>query len=59
MNGTTEYCCDYYRTMHTPSVLRELDSRALWIAHTEGRTEVTPLDRIRAERELRLAATES
>ena len=37
----------------------ELDERALWIAHSEGRTEITQLDRIRAERELRLAATES
>jgi hypothetical protein len=45
--------------VHTSLVLAELDKRALWIAHSEGRTEVTQLDRIRAERELRLAATES
>jgi len=45
--------------MHTPTVLHDLEKRALWIAHSEGRTEVTQLDRIRAERELRLAATES
>lgn len=37
----------------------ELEKRALWIAHSEGRSEVTQLDRIRAERELRLSATES
>jgi hypothetical protein len=59
MNETSEYPCENYPTVHTPSALRELETRALWIAHTEGRTEVTPLDRIRAERELRLAATES
>jgi hypothetical protein len=39
--------------------LEELDHRALWIAHSEGREKVTQLDRIRAERELRMAATES
>ena len=42
-----------------PHVREELDKRALWIAHSEGRTEVTQLDRIRAGRELRLAATEA
>ena len=42
-----------------PQVREELNNRALWIAHSEGRTEVTQLDRIRAGRELRLAATES
>jgi hypothetical protein len=44
---------------HHPHVREELEQRALWIAHSEGRSEVTPLDRIRAEREVRLAATES
>jgi hypothetical protein len=48
-----------HATVHTPRVLQELDHRALWIAHSEGREQVTQLDRIRAERELRLAATES
>jgi hypothetical protein len=44
----------------TPSRGRhDLEKRALWIAHSEGRTEITQLDRIRAERELRLSATES
>ncbi|HEX4138779.1 MAG TPA: hypothetical protein VHY09_00410 [Candidatus Methylacidiphilales bacterium] len=44
---------------HHPRVREDLEKRALWIAHSEGRTEITQLDRIRAERELRLAATES
>ncbi len=47
-----------YPTEH-PHLREKLDKRALWIAHSEGRTEVTQLDRIRAERELRLAVTES
>ena len=37
----------------------DLEKRALWIAHSEGRSEVTQLDRIRAEREVRFSATES
>ncbi len=37
----------------------EIDERAQWIARQEGRMEITQLDRIRAERELRLAPTES
>jgi hypothetical protein len=59
MQDTPGYPYEHATLVHTPRVLEELDHRALWIAHSEGRTDVTQLDRIRAERELRLAATES
>ena len=59
MDDAPGYPYEHATFVHTPHVLEELDHRALWIAHSEGRTEVTQLDRIRAERELRLAATES
>jgi hypothetical protein len=42
-----------------PHLREELEKRAQWIAHSEGRSEITQLDRIRAGRELRLSATES
>ena len=59
MDEAPGYPYEHATFVHTPNVLQELDRRALWIAHSEGREEVTQLDRIRAERELRLAATES
>jgi hypothetical protein len=59
MDDTPGYPYENPTVIHTPHVLHELDKRALWIAHREGRSEATQLDRIRAERELRLAATES
>ncbi len=37
----------------------ELEERARYIARSENRTEITALDRMRAERELRMASTES
>ncbi len=46
-----------YENPQSPVRLRDRDDieqRALKIAHSEGRTEITLLDRIRAERELHL-----
>jgi len=56
---TPGYPYENLTPIHHPRVREETEKSAQWIAHSEGRSEVTQLDRIRAERELRLAATES